>query len=134
MKLEVLTFVSIILSLVVIGYLVYRLKNFSLDKNLTGIWFNDALNVRILLHDIDSVFHGSVVWANGMDQLLGARLIDNLRFINRKSANGDYADPLTGKHYRIKINLMRKGQLILQAYHSDSGHFAFEQKWRLVNF
>ena len=125
-------FVVLTTGIVILALLFYRLSLFGGEVNPTGVWFNENLNIRMLLHDIDSVFQGSVVWANGTDKMLGMRIVENLRFDKSKTGKGQYSDPITGNQYEIKLNLKRKDTLLLQAYYPNTGNLAFSQEWRQV--
>ena len=59
--------VAFVLVLIVVGGLVLFLirEQFSgadFQQSIVGVWFNEHLNIRILMYDVDSVFQGSVVW------------------------------------------------------------------------
>lgn len=95
-----------------------------------GIWLNESQNMRILLHEVDSVFQGSVIWANGTDRFLGFKVVENLKFDRSKNGKGKYADPITGKHYEIALNMKRKGLIQIKAYYPNSENLAFLQEWK----
>jgi len=95
-----------------------------------GIWLNESQNIRILLHEVDSVFQGSVIWANGTDKLLGFKVVENLRFDRSKKGKGNYSDPITGKHYEIDLSMKRKGLIEIKAYYPNSENLAFSQEWK----
>jgi uncharacterized protein (DUF2147 family) len=134
MKTDVLwlSFLALTVGISILAFLYYKLKLAGSDFDLTGIWFSESLNVRILIHSIDSVFQGSVVWANGMDQLLGTRVVENLRFNKSNVGFGKYSDPFTGKKYEIKMNLSRKGKLMVKAFYPQTQNLAFSQEWNQV--
>lgn len=135
MKTEVLwiSFVALSVGVTVLVIVFYKMKFLGDDFNPTGIWFNESLNIRILLHDIDSVFQGSVVWANGIDKILGMRIVENVRFDKRNIGKGLYSDPLTGNQFEVQLNLNRKGMIYLQAFHPNTGNPAFSQEWKQVD-
>ena len=86
--------------LLVIGY--YRVHNnlSDMESRLTGVWVNDSHTMRIIIHNVDSVFQGEIVWADShhhVNQLLGATLIKDL--VMRKlfqGSTGIYSDPFKG--------------------------------------
>lgn len=126
-----MSFVIAVLGVVGLVLLVYRFGMPSYNLNFEGIWLNESLNIRILLHNDDSsVFQGLVVWANGMDKLLGFKMVENLRFDkSSRNGRGKYADPLTGKVYEITLCMKRKGLIRINAYHPNSNSLAFSQEW-----
>lgn len=134
MKTEVLwiSFVALSIGVTILVLVFFKMKLLGSDFNPTGIWFNESLNIRILLHDIDSVFQGSVVWANGIDKFLGMRIVENVRFDKRKVGKGVYSDPLTGNQFDVHLNVNRKGMIFLQAFYPNTGNPAFSQEWKQV--
>jgi hypothetical protein len=151
MKTEVLwiSFVALSVGVTVLVIVFYKMKLLGDDFNPTGLWFNESLNIRILLHDIDSVFQGSVVWANGIDKFLGMRIVENVRFDKRNIGKmrivenvrfdkrnigkGLYSDPLTGNQFEIQLNVNRKGMIYIQAFHPNTSNPAFSQEWKQVD-
>lgn len=126
-----ISFVVVALGVMGLVLLINKLESTPVSMDFGGIWLNEAQNIRILLHDVDSVFQGSVIWANGMDKLLGFKVVENLRFDKSKKGKGRYSDPLTGKHYEICLSLKRKGLIQIKAYHPNSQDLAFSQEWKL---
>jgi hypothetical protein len=116
-----------VISLVV---LINKLESTPASLIFGGIWLNEALNIRMLLHDIDSEFQGSVIWANGVDKLLGFKMVKNLRFSKSKKGKGKYIDPLTGQQYEINLKLKRKGIILINGYLPNSNNLVFSQEWK----
>jgi len=112
--------------------LIYRFGMPPRNLDFAGIWLNESLNIRMLLHDNNSAhYQGSVIWANGVDKLLGFMMVENLK-VDRssKTAKGKYSDPLTGKVYEITLRKKRKGLILIKAYHPNSNSLAFSQEWK----
>jgi hypothetical protein len=126
-----ISFVVVALGVMGLVLLINKLESTPVSMDFGGIWLNEAQNIRILLHDVDSVFQGSVIWANGMDKLLGFKVVENLRFDKSKKGKGRYSDPLTGQNYEICLSLKRKGLIQIKAYHPNSQDLAFSQEWKL---
>lgn len=125
-----IAFMAIALGAIVVILLVYRLGSTPIGVQIAGIWINESLNIRILIHDVDSVFQGSVIWANGIDKLLGVKVVENLIFDGSKNGKGKYSDPVTGQQYKMNLRLKRKGLLLISAYDPDSNSLAFSQEWK----
>lgn len=125
-----ISFVVVALGVMGLVLLVNKLESSPASLVFGGIWFNESLNIRILLHDVDSVFQGSVIWANGMDKLLGFKVVENLRFDRSKKGKGVYSDPITGKQYEINLSMKKKGLIQIKAYHPNSVNLAFSQEWK----
>lgn len=126
-----ISFVVMVLAVIGGAFLIYRV-GLPTEVDFSGIWLNEALNIRILLHDTDStVFQGSVIWANGMDKLLGFKVVENLKVDkSAKKGKGKYADPITGQVYEISMQFKKKGLLQISAYHPNSNSLAFSQEWK----
>lgn len=125
-----ISFVMVVMGVIGLVVLINKLESSPASLVFGGIWLNEKLNIRMLLHDIDSEFQGSVIWANGMDKLLGFKMVMNLKFDRTKKGKGKYFDPLTGEQYEIKLKLKRKGIILLNAYHPNSNSLAFSQEWK----
>ena len=125
-----ISFVVVALGVMGLVLLVNKLESSPASLVFGGIWLNESQNIRILLHDVDSVFQGSVIWANGMDKLLGFKVVENLRFNRSKKGKGKYSDPITGKQYEINLSLKRKGLIQINAYYPNSEKLAFSQEWK----
>lgn len=110
--------------------LIRRLETSPASVDFSGIWLNESMNIRILLHEVDTVFQGSVIWANGLDRLLGYKVVENLKFNSSKKGKGKYSDPLTGQQYEINLTLKRKGIIQISAYLPNSEEVAFSQEWK----
>jgi hypothetical protein len=133
METDVMLIAFIVIALGVVGLtiLIYRLESTPINLEIGGIWLNESMNIRILLHDVDSVFQGSVIWANGMDKILGFKVVENLRFDRSKKGKGKYSDPITGQQFEINMRLKRKGLISISAYNPDSESLVFSQEWKL---
>jgi hypothetical protein len=125
-----ISFVVVALGVMVLVLLINKLESTPASLDFGGIWLNEALNVRILLHDVDSVFQGSVIWANGVDRILGFKVVENLRFDRSKKGKGKYFDPHTGKQFEISLSMKRRGLIQVKAYHPNSQDLAFSQEWK----
>ncbi|MBX2941635.1 MAG: DUF2147 domain-containing protein [Cyclobacteriaceae bacterium] len=118
--------------------LIFKLKNSKsrLESQLTGIWVNESQTMRILLHNIDSVFQGDIIWINSIksDQqhVLGARLIKDLilKTIAQGSA-GIYVDPKNGEELPFRIWFKGKGRLKIALIKKVSGKekVVREEEW-----
>ena len=126
-----IAFIAIALGAIGLALLIYKLGSTTMNMDIGGIWLNESMNIRILLHEVDSVFQGSVIWAGGVDRILGFKVVEDLKFDRSKNGKGRYSDPLTGQQYEINLRLKRKGLLSISAYHSDSNSLAFSQEWKL---
>jgi hypothetical protein len=125
-----ISFVVVALGVMGLVLLINKLESTPASLDFGGIWLNEALNIRILLHDVDSVFQGSVIWANGMDKILGFKVVENLRFDRSKKGKGKYSDPITGEQFEISLSMKRKGLIQIKAYHPNSQDLAFSQEWK----
>lgn len=125
-----ISFVMVVMAAIGLIVLINKLETSPASFHFAGIWLNESLNIRMLLHDIDSEFQGSVIWANGMDKLLGFKMVKHLKFDKSKKGEGKYFDPLTGQQFEIKMSLKRKGLILLKAYYPNSNSLAFSQEWK----
>jgi hypothetical protein len=132
MKTDVVWISLVVVAVTVIGLvlLYYKLGSPTAGLDFAGIWLNESMNIRILLYDVDSEFQGSVIWANGMDKLLGFKVVENLKFDRSKKGRGKYSDPLTGQQYEIILSMKRKGLILVNAFHPNSNGLAFSQEWK----
>ncbi|MBL7869990.1 MAG: hypothetical protein JNM78_00155 [Cyclobacteriaceae bacterium] len=130
--------VSLVLILLVVGGLVLfmikeQFSDADFHHSLVGVWFNEHLNMRILLYDVDSVFQGSVVWADGLhNSILGTRVVENLKVGFFKICKGTYVDPITSKEYDIKVQLKGKTVMKLTAFDKETHIEVFSQEWKLL--
>lgn len=122
--------VLVVLGLVGLFFVIKRFESSPASFDFSGIWLNESMNIRILLHEVDTVFQGSVIWANGLDRLLGFKVVENLKFDRSKKGKGIYSDPLTGQQYEINLTLKRKGIIQISAYLPNSQDVAFSQEWK----
>jgi len=125
-----ISFVVVVVTVIGLVLLFSKLGSSTASLDFAGIWSNESMNIRILLYDIDSEFQGSVIWANGMDKLLGFKVVENLRFDKSRKGRGKYSDPLTGQKYEIILSMKRKGLILLDAFHPNSTGVAFSQEWK----
>ncbi len=129
---------SFVLILVVAGGLILfivreQFSDADFQHSLVGVWFNEHLNVRILMYDVDSVFQGSVVWADSLNNsILGTRVVENLRVGFFKICKGTYVDPVTSKEYDVKLQLKGKTVMKLTAFDKGTHNEAFSQEWKLL--
>lgn len=135
MKAEVMwfSFLALTTGVTILVLVFYKMKLMDSDIGLTGVWYNESLDVRMLLHDIDSEFQGSIIWANGVDKFLGMRIVENLRIDRSKIGTGIYSDPHTGNKYKIRLNLKNKSILSLNAFYPQTDDLAFSQEWKQVD-
>ena len=130
--------ISFVLILVVAGGLILfivreQFSDADFQHSLVGVWFNEHLNVRILMYDVDSVFQASVVWADSLNNsILGTRVVENLRVGFFKICKGTYVDPLTSKEYDIKLQLKGKTVMKLTAFDKETHNEVFAQEWKLL--
>lgn len=125
-----ISFVVVVVAVIGLVLLFSKSGASTASLDFAGIWSNESMNIRILLYDVDSEFQGSVIWANGMDKLLGFKVVENLRFDKSKKGRGKYSDPLTGQQYEIILSMKRKGLILLDAFHPNSNGVAFSQEWK----
>lgn len=108
--------------------LAIKLKNSksSLESRLTGIWVNESQSMRILLHHIDSIFQGEVIWINSVkgnqQHLLGTKMIKEL-VLKRiaQGSTGIYIDPISGEELPFKMWFHGKGKLKLAFINKVNG-------------
>jgi hypothetical protein len=130
--------VSIVLILIVAGGLILFLirEQFSgadFQHSIVGVWFNEHLNIRILMYDVDSVFQGSVVWADNLNNsILGTRVVENLKVGFFNICKGTYVDPSTSEKYDLRLSLKGKSIMKLKAFHKGTQEVAFDQEWTLL--
>jgi hypothetical protein len=103
------------------------------QHNLVGVWFSEQMNVRVLIYDVDSVFQGSVVWADSMNNsILGTRVLENLRVGLFKKCKGSYIDPISAKEFDVMLQLKTKSILKVTAFNKENQSVAFAQEWKLM--
>ncbi len=102
---------------------------------LTGIWVNESQTVRILLHHIDSVFQGKVVWVSSVQTnpvLLGSNLIKDLSLKPIfQGSSGIYIDPSTGGEFPFQLWFRGDGELKLSVINKVNGKDSVvkEERW-----
>lgn len=123
---------------VVSALLAYQLRNSkaSLESRLTGIWVNESQTMRILLHHIDSIFQGDVVWINSIQHnhqhLLGTKMIKELALKTiAQGSTGIYVDPKSGEELPFRLWIHGKGRLKLAVMNKVDGKIRVvkEERW-----
>ncbi len=126
------------LGLLVVGGLIMFLvreqfQGADLQHNLVGVWFNEHLNVQVLIYDVDSIFQGSIVWADNMNSsILGTRVLENVRVGMFKKCKGSYVDPVSAKEFDVTLQLKSKSVLKVTTFHKNTQEQVFVQEWKLV--
>lgn len=130
----VLSFVVLVITGGLIVFLVReQFLGADFQHNLVGVWLNEYINVRVLIYDVDSVFQGSVVWADNMNNsILGTRVLENIRVGMFKKCKGSYIDPVSTKEFDVTLHLKNKSVLKITAFHKNTQEVAFTQEWRLI--
>jgi hypothetical protein len=130
--------IAFVLVLIVVGGLILFLirEQFSgadFEHSIVGVWFNEHLNIRILMYDVDSVFQGSVVWADSLNHsILGTRVVENLKVGFFNICKGTYVDPVTAKEYDVRLQMKGKSTMKLTAFYKNTHDVAFAQEWKLL--
>lgn len=108
----------------------------ALESQLIGIWVNESQTMRILLHHIDSVFQGDVVWIDSIKRnqqyMLGARVIKNLTLKTIvQGSTGIYIDPKSNEELPFRIWFQGKGRLKLALISKVGGRnkVVREERW-----
>ncbi|MEQ8362704.1 MAG: hypothetical protein RIF39_03495 [Cyclobacteriaceae bacterium] len=123
---------------VVSSLLAYKLINSktTLESRLTGIWVNESQTMRILLHHIDSIFQGEVVWINSIktnqQHMLGAKMIKQLVLKTVvQGSTGIYIDPKTGQELPFRMWFHGKGRVKLAVIGKVDGKdkVVKEERW-----
>ncbi|QLH33854.1 MAG: DUF2147 domain-containing protein [Cyclobacteriaceae bacterium] len=126
------------LGLLVVGGLIMFLvreqfQGADLQHNLVGVWFNEHLNVQVLIYDVDSIFQGSIVWADNMNSsILGTRVLENVRVGMFKKCKGYYIDPASAKEFDVTLQLKSKSVLKVTTFHKNTQDQVFVQEWKLI--
>lgn len=107
-----------------------------LEARLTGLWVNESQTIRILIHHIDSVFQGEVVWINSVksvqQQILGTKMIKDMALkSNIQGSTGIYIDPDSGIELPFKMWFKGKGTIKLAVIHKINGKDKVlkEERW-----
>jgi len=123
---------------VVSALLAYKLRNSktTLESRLTGIWVNESQTMRILIHHIDSIFQGEVVWINSIkhnqQHMLGAKMIKELALKTIvQGSTGIYIDPISGEELPFRMWFHGKGRLKLAVINKVNGKnkVVKEEQW-----
>lgn len=113
----------------------YRTKyaGYDFKYRVAGIWMNEALQIRVLIFDVNSTLHGSVIWTSeARSNLLGMRVLENLRMGSFRVCKGTYTDPITFKEYAVHARMKSRTSLKLYLSCKKSKQFLFHQDWKLV--
>lgn len=119
---------------VIIVFLAVRHTKFSnLETKLTGVWTNESRTVRIILHDIDSVFQAEIVWLGANitnSQLLGFKMVRDLMLKNF-NLTGTYVDPSTGLEHPLRLWWLGKNRIKLDIMSQINGSLKLikEETW-----
>lgn len=122
--------------LIVIGvtFIIFWWRNSpeELASKITGIWENADNTIRVLIYEIDSVFHGEVVWTTAQNQqFLGSRMLHSIELSRFKLGKGIYRCPFTHQQYQFQLKLLRNELLSLHL-HTSEGTFVLKEHWKLV--
>lgn len=118
--------------------LAFRLRNSktALESRLTGIWVNESQTMRILLHHIDSIFQGDVVWIKSIEHnhqhMLGTKMIKELALKTvAQGSTGIYIDPKSGEELPFRLWFQGKGRLKLAVINKVDGKnmVVKEERW-----
>lgn len=130
----IITFAIAIVSAMLANSL--RNSKSALESRLTGLWVNESQTMRILLHQIDSIFQGEVVWVNSIknnqQHMLGNKMIKEL--VLKKIVQGStgiYIDPKSGEELPFRLWLHGKGKLKLAVINKINGKdmVVKEEQW-----
>ncbi|MCW5909546.1 MAG: DUF2147 domain-containing protein [Cyclobacteriaceae bacterium] len=129
--------VSFVLLVVASGLVIFFVREQFLgadfQHSLVGVWFSEQMNVRVLIYDVDSVFQGSVVWADSANNsILGTRVLENLKVGMFKKCKGSYIDPVSAKEFDVTLQLKNKSVLKVTTFHKNTHEVAFAQEWKLI--
>jgi len=107
-----------------------------MESRLTGVWVNESQTMRILLHHINSVFQGDVVWINSVksnhQHLLGSRMIKDLALKRiAQGSYGTYVDLKNGKEMPFRVWFQGKGRLKIVVMKKANGREMVlkEEQW-----
>lgn len=126
----------VIVFFVVIGvtFLIFWWRNSpdELAARITGIWENADNTIRVLIYEIDSVFHGEIVWTTTQNQqFLGSRILHSIELSRFKLGKGIYLCPFTHHRYQFQLKLVRNEILSLHLQTSE-GNSVLKENWKLV--
>lgn len=118
-------------------YLAFKFRDRASDfeSRLTGIWTNESKTLRILIHNIDSVFQGNVIWVDTnyrKEALLGATVIRDLELrVLAQGSSGIYVDPENGMELPFQLWLNGNGTIRLSVLSKIRGknQVIKEEKW-----
>lgn len=130
----IITFAIAIVSVMLASSL--RNSKSTIESHLTGLWVNESQTVRILLHQIDSIFQGEVVWVNSIknnqQHVLGTKMIKELVLKNIvQGSTGIYIDPKSGEELPFRLWLHGKGKLKMAVINKVNGKdmVVKEEQW-----
>lgn len=126
------TFAIVTASAVVIGMLMNSSSR--VRTKLAGMWINESQTIRILIHEIDSVFQGDIIWVNEIQksQILGFSLIQGLAKKSfAQGCKGVYVDPTTMVNNPFQIWFQGSGRLKMVLTRKVNGRDEVlrEEKW-----
>ena len=115
---------------------VFMLMNSSarLRTKIAGMWVNESQSTRILIHEIDSIFQGNIIWVNEIQQshFLGFNLIKGLVIKSfAQGSRGVYVDPVTKAENPFQIWFHGRGRLKMVLISKVNGRDEIirEEKW-----
>jgi len=110
-----------------------RFAGFSFEDRITGMWLNEALQIRVLVFNVESILHGSVVWTSeARSNLLGMRVLENLRMGSFRGCRGTYTDPVTFREYNVRVQMKSKTAIKLSLFCKKSNSLLYRQEWKQV--
>lgn len=133
---QVLFMVAAFAIVVGVTAVVVMLMNSSarMKTKLEGMWINESNSIRILFHDIDSVFQGNIIWVNEIQQsqILGFNLIRGLMMKSfGQRSTGIYVDPVTRSESPFQLWFQGEGQMKMVLLDKVNGRHEVlrEEKW-----
>jgi len=135
---EVIYLVSALIGVVSVSLLIYKFRQrlVNMEAKLVGIWTNESKSLRILFHEIDSVFQGKVIWvdANHSDKgLLGFTIVRDLVLRNFfQGSSGVYTDPFNREEMLFQLWFKGSSSLKLAVISSLDGRVLREENWRKI--
>ncbi|MEQ8302598.1 MAG: hypothetical protein RIB47_04340 [Cyclobacteriaceae bacterium] len=136
---EVIYLVSALVGVVSVSFLVYKFRQRlgNMEARLAGIWTNESKSLRVLFHEIDSVFQGKVIWVDThlSDQgLLGLTIVKDLVLKSfMQGSNGVYTDPFNGEEMFFQLWLKGTKSLKLSVISREDGRVLKEENWLKIN-
>ncbi len=105
-----------------------------MQTKLAGMWINETQSTRILIHEVDSVFQGDIIWVSEIQKshILGFNMIKGLVVKSfAQGSRGVYVDPLTKEENPFQIWFHGKGRLKIALISKINGRDEIirEEKW-----